>query len=52
MPQRSAEKLIHEIDNLDMHAVLDIVANFGSERFGYVVTPLPSEITTGQQATS
>jgi exopolysaccharide biosynthesis WecB/TagA/CpsF family protein len=31
--------LIHEIDNLDLPAFLDIAANFGSERFGYVVTP-------------
>jgi exopolysaccharide biosynthesis WecB/TagA/CpsF family protein len=34
-----AEHLVHHIDDLDLPGFLRVAAEFGSERYGYVVTP-------------
>lgn len=33
------EEVVHQIDDLDLRRFLPVAAAFGSERFGYVVTP-------------
>lgn len=36
---RVSEWLIHEVDDYDLESFMPLAANFGQERFGYVVTP-------------
>jgi len=34
-----SEHIVHQIDNLELPAFLQVAADFGAERYGYVVTP-------------